>query len=145
MKWQQSLEEILMGEKQPSRSSDLKGFTLVELIVIVAIVAILTVIAIPQFTKYKLRSYKAELDYDAKSVYIAAQTYLTDNMGATVDTLAELYDGGYNPSPNVVFAGGSISLTAGSISLFSNALKTQQMDNNSVIFANGRMEFVNSP
>ncbi len=122
-----------------------RGFTLVEILIVVAMMAILASIAITNFSKYKLRGYKAELDYDAKSVYMAAQTYLTDHMEATVDTLAELYSGGYRQSSHVVFDGGSISLTSGSISLYSSALNTQQMDNNSVIYANGRMEFVNAP
>jgi len=115
------------------------------MIIVIAIIAILAAIAIPRFTKYKLRSYKAELDYDTKSVYIAAQTYLTDNMGATVDTLAELYSGGYRKSANVVYTGGAITLSSGSIALYSSALNAQHLDNNSIVFANGRLEFVNSP
>ncbi len=134
-----------MVEQQPCPGNGASGFTLVELLVVIAIVAVLAAVAIPEFTKYKLRSYKTELDYDSKSVYIAAQTYLTDHVGATVDTLAELYSGGYNPSPHVVFAGGSISLNSGNIALYSNVLNSQQMDNISLIFANGRMDLVNSP
>ncbi|MFQ5353340.1 MAG: type IV pilin protein [Thermodesulfobacteriota bacterium] len=121
------------------------GFTLVELLIVIAILAVITAIAIPSFTKYKLRGYKAALDYDSKSVYTSAQAYLTDNMGATVDTVGELITGGYNASPNIIFVNGSITTSAGNIELYSNILKAQNKDNNSVIFANGRIAFSNAP
>ena len=121
------------------------GFTLVELLIVVAVLAIITAIAIPTFTKYKLRGYKAALDYDAKSVYTAAQAYLTDNMGATVDTISELNTGGYLASPYIMFVNGSLSTSAGNIEIFSNILNVQGLDNNSIIFHNGRIAFVNTP
>lgn len=123
-----------------------RGFTLVEILIVVAIVAILAVIAIPRYNKYRLRGYKAELDSDSKSVYVAAQAYLTDNMASTVDTFAKLYSGGYRKSTNVVYvAGGAITISSGSISIYSSVLNSQGMDNNSVIFYDGRMELVNAP
>ncbi|MFQ5428084.1 MAG: prepilin-type N-terminal cleavage/methylation domain-containing protein [Thermodesulfobacteriota bacterium] len=125
--------------------SEAGGFTLVELLVVVAVLAVIVAIAIPMFAKYKLRGYKAALDYDAKSVYTSAQAYLTDNMGATVDTVGELQTGGYNASPYILFVNGSLMANSGNIELISNVLKTHGKDNNSVIFYNGRIAFVNSP
>ncbi|TAN63434.1 prepilin-type N-terminal cleavage/methylation domain-containing protein, partial [bacterium] len=55
-----------------------EGFTLVELLIVVAIIAILAAIAIPQFSKYRMRAYITEVNSDAKNAYTAAQAYLTD-------------------------------------------------------------------
>jgi prepilin-type N-terminal cleavage/methylation domain-containing protein len=122
-----------------------QAFTLVELLMVIAILGIITVIAIPTFTKYKLRGYKSTLDYDAKSVYISAQAYLTDHVGSTVDTLSKLQSGGYNASQNILLINGAISTSSGNIEIMSNVLKTHGLDNNSVIFSNGRIDLANTP
>jgi Tfp pilus assembly major pilin PilA len=113
--------------------------------VVVAIIAVLAAIAIPRFSGYKLRTYKTELDADSKNVYTAAQAYLTDNPSATVDTIAKLTTGGYHRSENVVLDSSSISLSSGNVEIYSSTLNSQALDNKTVIFSNGRIEFANAP
>lgn len=120
-----------------------EGFTLVELLIVVAIIAILAAIAIPQFSKYRLRSFKTEIDSDAKNAYTAAQAYLIDNPSLTVDSEAKLKDGGWQKSANIAFVDGSMTLTAGNIEI--NSSVAGLTDNNAVIFYNGRIEFPNAP
>ncbi len=121
------------------------GFTLIELLMVIAILGILVAVAIPAFTKYKLRGFKATLDYDSRDAYTAAQAYLSDYFGATVDTVAKLRTGGYNASSDIVFVNGSITVGSGKIELYSKTLNAQGIDNNSVVFANGRIILANQP
>ncbi len=113
-----------------------EGFTLVELLIVVAIIAILAAIAIPQFSKYRTRAFVTELNSDLKNAYTASQAYLTDNPSETVDTVAKLQAGGYNPSANIALEVATATMTqaAGSITLESSstALNTAASNNASV-------------
>lgn len=58
-----------------------KGFTLVELIVVMVILAILASLLIPSLVKYIDKSRKMQTIADAREVYTAAQTALTECYG----------------------------------------------------------------
>ena len=122
------------------------GFTLVELLIVIAIIAILAAIAIPQFTQYRNRAFKTELDSDAKNAYTASQAYLTDAPGATVGDLGALTTGGYVPSPNITFVAGDMTLSTGSVELKSTSSAWPAAgNNNAVIHFNGAINFAAAP
>jgi type IV pilus assembly protein PilA len=122
-----------------------EGFTLVELLIVVAIIAILAAIAIPQFSKYRLRGYKSQIDSDTKNAYTAAQAYLIDNPSLTVTTAAALNDGGWQKTADVHFEAGNMTLGTGRITLTHNVLNTATKENNAVVFFNGRMNLPATP
>lgn len=99
-----------------------KGFTLVELTIVVGIIAILAATAIPQFTEYRKRVYRAELRSDLKNAYTASQAYFVDKPAATVNSLAKLTSAGYQKSSNITFSAGNLTGTSGTITLVNGAL-----------------------
>lgn len=122
-----------------------EGFTLVELLIVVAIIAILAAIAIPQFSKYRMRSYKSEIDSDTKNAYTAAQAYLTDDPTATINDPAQLTAGGYQRSQGVTWSTGNMTIGSGSIVLKSLTLEGAGKANNSSVEYNGKFTFVAAP
>lgn len=56
-----------------------KGFSFIELLVVGAIFGILALIAIPQYSMYRERSYKTAAANDLRNVALAQETFFTQN------------------------------------------------------------------
>ncbi len=64
--------------RKKTREASQKGFTLIELMIVIAIIGILAAIAVPNFLKFKEKSYDASANHDIRNAYTAAQNYFND-------------------------------------------------------------------
>lgn len=72
--------------------SNLKGFTLVEVMIVIVIVGILVAFALPEYTKYSMRSARSDGQQLAMEVMAAQERYFLERAAYTED-LTQL---GYN-------------------------------------------------
>ncbi|UJB32591.1 type IV pilin protein [Chromobacterium sp. Beijing] len=68
-----------MGYRSKAAKRVNRGFTLIELIIVVAIVGILVSIALPSYTNYVQRTYRAEVQTELQAIAQAQEKYFTLN------------------------------------------------------------------
>ena len=59
--------------------NNIKGFSLVELMVAVGIVGVMSSVAVPKYQKYKVNATRAEAQSSLSSMYTLQQLYYTEN------------------------------------------------------------------
>ena len=67
-----------MHNKQPSKAA-VRGFTLIELMIVVAVVAVLGAIAYPSYTQYIMRGKITEATSSLSDLRLRAEKYFADN------------------------------------------------------------------
>ena len=69
-------------------NNNLKGFTLIELMIVIAIIGVLAAIAIPNFIAYRNKSYCSSAESDANNVAATISDYFAIPENTTLITVA---------------------------------------------------------
>jgi len=106
----------------------MKGFTLIELMIVVAIIAILAAIAIPNFVKFQARSKQSEAKANLKAMFTAQKAYTAEKDRFSLLT-GEI---GFSPERNNRYA--YFNGSAGSQELRTTTAITSAADNQSISY-----------
>lgn len=100
---------------------NVKGFTLIELMIVVVVIAVLAAIAIPAYQNYVERARRADAKSAILAVQLAQEKYRANN--PTYGTLVQI--GADNESPDEFYA---ISVTTGTVNISGNPVPVYSVD-----------------
>jgi len=83
------------------RSTNEKGFTLIELMIVIAIIGILAAIAIPNFLAYRTKGQDSAAITAAKNFFNMSMAYYADGNTGTITCRNGALDNKYNPGGQV--------------------------------------------
>ena len=91
---------MIQRTPRPLANRNIKGFTLVELLMVIGIIGLLAAIAIAQFTSYRARAIDSQMKSDLKNAAVAMESYFAEKQSypTTVTTISTV---GFNPTAGV--------------------------------------------
>ena len=87
--------------KKLQTHNGVKGFTLIEMLIVIAIIGILASVAIPQYNQYKIRGYDAQTKQALKNMHLLCNAYWLDTSTLRGCDLSKIKEPTYGFNQNV--------------------------------------------
>ena len=107
---------MIQRTPRPLANRNIRGFTLVELLMVIGIIGLLAAIAIAQFTSYRASAIDSQMKSDLKNAAVAMESYFAERQSYPT-TVTAITAVGFNPTAGVtltinVISPNSFTLTA---------------------------------